>query len=89
MGEKHPRTRRSFRVLAWILTGGVGLFVGALLGPLPSVYGQRGAELGTVLLDNDRLVVRRFFLLPGMLTGWCSQFVDSKREGCHCSSKRT
>jgi quercetin dioxygenase-like cupin family protein len=23
----------------------------------------------TVLLDNDRLVVRRFFLLPGMLTG--------------------
>ena len=69
MGEEHPRTRRRFRVLACILTGGVGFFVGALLGPLPSVYGQRGAELGTVLLDNDRLVGRRFFLLPGMPTG--------------------
>jgi hypothetical protein len=69
MGEEHPRTRRSFRVLACTLTGGVGLFVGALLGPLPSVYGQRGAELGTVLLDNDRFVVRRFFLLPEIPTG--------------------
>jgi quercetin dioxygenase-like cupin family protein len=69
MGEAHPRTRRNGRVLACLLTGGVRFCIGALLGPLPSAYGQRGAELGTVLLENDKVVVRRFFLLPGLPTG--------------------
>ncbi len=69
MGKEQTPTRRGFRVLVFILTGVVGFLVGALMGQPPHVYGQRGAELGTVLLENDRLVVRRFFLLPGMPTG--------------------
>ena len=59
------------RRMAWTLVlVGLGSFViGGLVGPLSGVYGQRGAEPGAVVLENDKVVVRRYLLQPGMATG--------------------
>jgi hypothetical protein len=68
----------SFDPPAWILgfVGLAGLMGGWLTGPFPFVYGQRGAELGTIMLENDKVVVRRYLLLPGMPTGMHSHNRD-------------
>jgi len=42
MGEERPLARRGLWALLFILTGAVGILVGALIGPLPSVDGQPG-----------------------------------------------
>jgi quercetin dioxygenase-like cupin family protein len=33
------------------------------------VYGQRGAEPGALVLENDHVIVRRYLLQPGLVTG--------------------
>lgn len=64
--------------MAWVL-GLVGLgvlFVAGPVGLIPEVHSQRGAELGTVILENDKVAVRRYMLLPGMSTGMHSHDRD-------------
>ena len=55
----------------WVLlvVGFSGFFVGGLVSPISWVSGQRGAEPGAILLENDKVVVRRYLLQPGMSTG--------------------
>ena len=66
---------------AWVLVlVGLGvLIVGGLVGLIPWVYGQRGAEPGAVVLENDKVVVRRYLLQPGMSTGMHSHSRDYVR----------
>jgi hypothetical protein len=52
-----------------VLVGLAGFLAGGLVAPLSWVYGQRGAEPGAVVLENDKVVVRRYLLQPGMATG--------------------
>jgi len=66
---------------AWVLVlVGLGvLIVGGLVGLIPWVYGQRGAEPGAIVLENDKVVVRRYLLQPGMSTGMHSHSRDYVR----------
>lgn len=69
MMGKSGATHSGRTIWALILVGLGGFLAGGLLGPLPWVYGQRGAEPGAVELENDKVVVRRYLLQPGMSTG--------------------
>jgi quercetin dioxygenase-like cupin family protein len=57
----------------------VSFLIGALLGALSAAYGQRAAELGTVILENEKVIVRHYVLLPGMPTGMHSHPYDYVR----------
>ena len=74
------RAKRSSST-AWVLVlvGLVVLIVGGLMGPFSRVYGQRGAEPGAVVMENDRVVVRRYLLQPGISTGMHSHSRDYLR----------
>jgi hypothetical protein len=68
--EHRDRTKGSNNTVWALVLVGLGVLIaGGLVGLISRVYGQRGAELGTVILENDRVLVRRYVLLPGMSTG--------------------
>lgn len=77
---KSNTAQRSSRQVWPLLRAGVASFLaGLLMGAISAAYGQRGAELGTVLLENDKVLVRRYFLLLGMPTGMHSHQYDYVR----------
>lgn len=59
--------------------GRVSFLTGVLTGVVATASGQRGAELGTVILENEKVIVRRYVLLPGMPTGMHSHQYDYVR----------
>lgn len=74
------RAKRSSSIVWAMVLVGLGVFIaGGLVGPLPWVYGQRGAEPGAVVLENDKVVVRRYLLQPGMSAGMHSHSRDYLR----------
>ncbi len=46
-----------------------GFLLGSMVGSGGLVYGQRGAEPGAMVLENDQVIVRRYLLQPGLVTG--------------------
>lgn len=79
MAHRSRAKRSSSMAWAMVLVG-LGVFIaGGLVGPLPWVYGQRGAEPGAVVLENDKVVVRRYLLQPGMSAGMHSHSRDYVR----------
>ena len=77
--SKSGATRFSRTPWALLLVGLGSFLAGGLLSPLSQVYGQRGAEPGAVELENDKVVVRRYLLQPGMTTGMHSHSRDYLR----------
>jgi hypothetical protein len=69
MAQWSGSTRSSRTAWAFVLVGLSSFLTGGLIGPVSWVYGQRGAEPGAVVLENDKVVVRRYLLQPGMSTG--------------------
>jgi quercetin dioxygenase-like cupin family protein len=49
------------------------------MSPISWVYGQCGAEPGAVLLENDKVIVRRYLLQLGMSTGMHTHSYDYLR----------
>ena len=79
MAYRSKATRSRRPVWTLVLAGLGGLLVGGLIDPISWVYGQRGAEPGAVVLENDKVVVRRYLLQPGMSTGMHSHSRDYLR----------
>ena len=77
----HRSGARRSNSTPWVaLVVGLGVLIaGELMTLLPLAYGQRGAELGTVVLETDKVVVRYYVLLPGMPTGMHSHSRDYLR----------
>jgi hypothetical protein len=66
-------------VWRYVLTWLVGFFSAGLVVAVSGVQGQRGAEPGAVVLENDKVIVRRYLLQPGMATGMHSHSRDYVR----------
>ena len=62
-----------------MLIGSFGFLIGAGLSLISPVAAQRGAEPGAVVLENDKVIVRRYLLQPGMSTGMHSHSHDYLR----------
>jgi quercetin dioxygenase-like cupin family protein len=76
MIQRNIAWRSNSRGRRLLRAGWVSFFTGVLAGVFATAHGQRGAELGTVILDNEKVIVRRYFLLPGMPTGMHSHQYD-------------
>lgn len=55
--------------LAMLLIGVSGFLLGSIVSSVSLVHGQRGAEPGAMMLENDKVIVRRYVLQPGTATG--------------------
>jgi quercetin dioxygenase-like cupin family protein len=71
--------RLSSQVWPLVRAGLVSFLIGILMGAISAAYGQRAAELGTVILENEKVIVRHYVLLPGMPTGMHSHLYDYVR----------
>lgn len=79
MIQRNIAWRSNSRSWGLLRVWGVSFLTGVLAGVFAAAYGQRGAELGTVILENEKVIVRRYFLLPGMPTGMHSHQYDYVR----------
>lgn len=76
MAVTRETTRSGYNAWFLLLVGLGGLIVGVLGHPLSKVHGQRGAEPGAIMFENDKVVVRRYLLQPTMSTGMHSHQRD-------------